>query len=1015
MAQVYGPSNQVTITLPANALPMNTIGTYAIEARYPGDALTAPSTGTTTLVVTDKHATATSVGCPANYPFGNAISCTVYSSTTGAYTTETLGKTVTLWANGVQVGSGVMAQVYGPSNQVTIAVTGTDYPVNTAGSYVVEARYPGDSLTAPSSATRSLVVNGLASGVSIASSPAYSATGRPAIFLAAVSGDNPTGVVRVLEGGVVLGTGTVTGGSATIVVNGLSVGQHAITAAYGGDSINAASTSQQILHTVNAAATWMYAYDASGNVNRTMDPNGQSTQRSYDQLGRLSTLTQPSPTAGAPAPVITTTYDAQDNIKQVTDPRNLATTYTVDGLGNRKASASPDAGASSATYDAAGNVLTRTDARGKLTAYTYDDLNRLTQASPATGTPIVYEYDGGANPTPPPNSKGRLTKISDESGSTAYTYDGFGRVLTKTQTVGNGPAAKTFVVGYTWGSSGDTTGKLLAITYPSGSRANFGYNAGGRLASINANSVTPSGTGTDLATTLPVLAGASYNGANDLLGWTWGDASAYQRTFDENGRLTSLPLGNPAGSGAAAGVTRSVSYDNGYGVLGFTHSRAGTPQPALDQGFAYDALDRLVDASVAGNHSGYGYDATGNRSTRVVGSTTYTNGIAATSNRLTQVQSPGPSGTVTNTYVHDPAGNLTQDGAATYAYSDRGRLASATVVAGTVSYLVNGLEQRVLKSGPTALVATGVAYFVYDEQGRLLGQYDANLTPIHETVYFGDTPVAVMKQSGSVGTLQVNLSYVYADQINAPRVITRASDQAIVWRWDAAEAFGATGPDENPSGLGAFRFDQRFPGQVYDAETGNFDNWHRTYRPSTGRYDSSDPIGLAGGINGYSYVGGDPLNAKDPAGLCVLKNAYWTTKPTLSSQDVSYMGVTDIHSPRISGFGTVHMYEATMRASIWLGSRVECIWTCACEDKMTATGTHDMLKKDFRVPVGLNMFTTLFGARGGYALIGTIAASHLVEGIINYGPFYKEALLALRALELAGPAALCNASRPPSD
>jgi RHS repeat-associated protein len=175
----------------------------------------------------------------------------------------------------------------------------------------------------------------------------------------------------------------------------------------------------------------------------------------------------------------------------------------------------------------------------------------------------------------------------------------------------------------------------------------------------------------------------------------------------------------------------------------------------------------------------------------------------------------------------------------------------------------------VMKSGPTSLVATGAMYFVYDEQGRLLGQYDANQTPIHETVYFNDTPVAVLKTTGTAGsgTLAVAPHYVYADQIDTPRVIARASDHAIVWRWDQAEAFGATQPDENPSSLGAFRFDQRFPGQVYDAETGEHDNWHRTYRASVGRYVQSDPIGLEGGINTYSYVGGDPIGHMDPTGL----------------------------------------------------------------------------------------------------------------------------------------------------
>jgi RHS repeat-associated protein len=41
----------------------------------------------------------------------------------------------------------------------------------------------------------------------------------------------------------------------------------------------------------------------------------------------------------------------------------------------------------------------------------------------------------------------------------------------------------------------------------------------------------------------------------------------------------------------------------------------------------------------------------------------------------------------------------------------------------------------------------------------------------------------------------------------------------------------------------------------------------RYYMPSIGRFINKDPIGLAGGLNMYSYVGGNPTNLIDPTGL----------------------------------------------------------------------------------------------------------------------------------------------------
>jgi len=85
------------------------------------------------------------------------------------------------------------------------------------------------------------------------------------------------------------------------------------------------------------------------------------------------------------------------------------------------------------------------------------------------------------------------------------------------------------------------------------------------------------------------------------------------------------------------------------------------------------------------------------------------------------------------------------------------------------------------------------------------------------------------------------------------------------------DAFGAGAPETDPDGDSLdFTFNLRFPGQYYDQETALHYNYFRYYDPQTGRYITSNPIGLQGGLNTYPYANANPVRYVDPTGESAL-------------------------------------------------------------------------------------------------------------------------------------------------
>ncbi|MBE1497549.1 RHS repeat-associated protein [Amycolatopsis lexingtonensis] len=459
-------------------------------------------------------------------------------------------------------------------------------------------------------------------------------------------------------------------------------------------------------------------YDADGDKVTASDALGRTTRFDYDSRGLL--VRQQEPTTDTTSITTSFGYDAAGNRTRSTDGRGNSTIETYNALGLSESVLEPATAAHPAaadrtwttTYDLAGRPERVQAPGGVVRQRTFDALGRLTLE---TGT-------GAAQPTPDRvqrfDPSGRLLAVNAPGGEKTFTYDDRGDLLTST-----GPVSGTSAYSY------DGSGRLTQRVDGAGT-AVFGYQQG-RLS-----------TQQDGLTGVKQTLG--YDDAGNLASIDYGSGRVRTYGYDDFGRQTSDELKATGGVSLAA---LAYSYDLDDRLTGKkTTGVAG----AGDNTYGYDQAGRLTSWSAGGKTTSYAWDASGNRVQAGDRTATFdernrqlTDGADTLtwSARGTLNARTGPAGTVTSEF--DAFDRAVKQGSATYAYDGLDRASSRNDQA--LSYDGTSLD----------LTSDGTSTFSRDSRNGLLaekpgsGSGRIDLTDRHFDVVGGLDPAAAQLTGSS--------------------------------------------------------------------------------------------------------------------------------------------------------------------------------------------------------------------------------------------------------------------------
>ncbi len=220
------------------------------------------------------------------------------------------------------------------------------------GNHSITASYSGDSVNAASvsGALAHAVYAAIVTSVTLSAEPASVQTGQAVTLTATVTGSSPSGAVTFRDGGTVIGTGTLANGTATLTLDSLESGPHAITVEYAGDSNNQAVSSPAAFVTISVPGEL--------NLNPTThDFGGQSMRTTQSQAFVLFNTTSAaiSVTSVAVSSGFVVTHDCPASLAVgLTCTARVAFTPTAEGAVSGTLTVVTGAGTRTATVTGTG-------------------------------------------------------------------------------------------------------------------------------------------------------------------------------------------------------------------------------------------------------------------------------------------------------------------------------------------------------------------------------------------------------------------------------------------------------------------------------------------------------------------------------------------------------------------------------------------------------------------------------------------------------------------------------------